>query len=104
MGRKQDLIALRRFKEALSKKILVDRMILFGSRARGTAKKDSDFDLLIVSPSFRKKPSIERPVGLYLCWDINSPFDFLCYTPEEFKKLSRQWTIVRDAVREGVEI
>lgn len=29
----------------------VDRLILFGSRARGTARVDSDYDLLLVVPT-----------------------------------------------------
>jgi len=30
--------------------------------------------------------------------------DFLCYTPEEFKKFKRQVTLVSEAVRKGKEI
>jgi predicted nucleotidyltransferase len=38
--------------EALSKRIHVERVILFGSRARGDASDASDVDLLIVSSDF----------------------------------------------------
>ncbi len=36
--------------------IPVEQMILFGSHAKGSAKKWSDIDLCIVSKSFGKKP------------------------------------------------
>lgn len=34
--------------------IPVERMIIFGSHARGTARKESDIDLAVVSPVFGK--------------------------------------------------
>ena len=37
------------FKKRLSKKMPIDKMIFFGSRAIGKAKKYSDVDLIIVS-------------------------------------------------------
>jgi len=30
--------------------------------------------------------------------------DFVCYTPEEFERLRKQVSLVRDAVAEGLEI
>ncbi len=80
-------------------------MYLFGSRAKGRPHhRWSDFDLLIVSKTFINKPSFERSAGFYKHWNLDYPVDFLCYTPEEFNKLKRQVTIVREAVREGIEI
>lgn len=40
------------FAEALERRVRVDQIILFGSRARGDATEDSDIDLLVVSPDF----------------------------------------------------
>lgn len=33
----------------------MNKIILFGSKARGNAKKESDIDLIIVSPYFEEK-------------------------------------------------
>jgi len=104
MGRKKHLEYLRNFKKQLSKKIPIQKMYLFGSRAFGKPHRWSDFDLLIVSKKFRNKVSFERSVGFHKYWSIDYPVDFLCYTPEEFDKLKKQITIVREAVREGIEI
>jgi hypothetical protein len=79
-------------------------MILFGSRARGSAHRNSDVDLLLVSERFRRKGAIERAYPLYLEWELDYAVDFLCYTPEEFRVLSKRPGLVREALKEGVAI
>lgn len=79
-------------------------MYLFGSRAKGKTSRWSDFDLIVVSKKFKGKESFERAVGFHKFWTIDYPVDFLCYTPEEFNKLKKQINIVREAVKEGIEI
>lgn len=104
MGRKKNIDNLKEFKKDLSKEIPIDKMILFGSRAKGNPHRWSDFDLIIVSSKFRYVDSLKRSLGFYNYWNLDYPVDFLCYTPEEFNKLKKQVTIVREAVREGIEI
>ena len=104
MGRKKNIEKLKEFKEELGKHIKLDKMILFGSRVKDKATRYSDFDLIVVSPSFRGKRDLQRGLYFYKYWHLHYPVDFLCYTPEEFNKLKRQVTIVREAVQEGIEI
>jgi len=104
MGRRKNLDKLKEFKEELSEHIKIDKMILFGSRANGTPSRYSDFDLMIVSPSFCGKKSYIRHLGFYKYWSLDYPVDFLCYTPKEFNELSKQITIVQQAAKKGVEI
>lgn len=104
MVKKKHLIYLKKFKKELSKEISIEKMYLFGSRAKGKTHRWSDFDLLIVSKKFRNKISFERAVGFHKYWEIDYPIDFLCYTPEEFNKFKKQITIVREVVKEGIEI
>jgi len=40
--------------------IVVDRVLLFGSQARGNAREDSDIDLIVISPNFADMPSWRR--------------------------------------------
>ena len=82
----------------------IKKMIFFGSRAQGHESKYSDVDLIIVSDGFRKKRFFERPFKLYADWDLDYPVDFLCYTPEEFEVEKRMITIVKEALRKGIEI
>lgn len=104
MSRKKHLEHLQEFKKEIRKRIKIQKMILFGSRASGKPRKESDFDLLIVSSDFKGKDSLVRGREFYKSWNINYPVDFLCYTPEEFKRLKKQPTIVQIAVKEGKEI
>ncbi|MBI2106706.1 nucleotidyltransferase domain-containing protein [Candidatus Woesearchaeota archaeon] len=101
---KKHLEYLKAFKKQLSKEIPVQKMYLFGSRVKGRPHRWSDFDLIIVSERFKDKASFKRSIGFHKYWTIDYPVDFLCYTPEEFKKLSKQITIIREAVREGISI
>ena len=104
MGKKTIINQLKAYKNDLSKDVSVYKMIFFGSRAKGSFHKDSDIDLIIVSPKFRRLNFFKRGAKMYDYWSLNYPVDFLCYTPEEFNKLKKQITIVKEAVKKGVEI
>jgi|SRR3989344_6508374 len=82
----------------------IRQMYLFGSMASGSHHKDSDVDLILVSEKFRGKNVMQRSPPLHMKWRLKYPVDMLCYTPEEFNKLKRQITIVREAVRSGIKI
>ncbi len=95
---------LKEFKKSSKAKFYIDKIILFGSAARGEMNEHSDIDLLLVSKKFRDKSFFDRPIGLRKFWTLDYPVDFLCYTPEEFEKLKKRVTIVREAVLDGIEI
>jgi predicted nucleotidyltransferase len=58
--------------ELESRKIRVDKIILFGSYAQGTPRTFSDIDLAVISPSFGRKgilkiqEDLARAAGKYL--------------------------------------
>lgn len=60
-----------------------ERVILFGSCARGEAGPDSDVDLLVVLPieGSKREKRIEIRLALH---DIRVPTDVIVSTPEEF--------------------
>jgi len=92
------------FARCLRDEIGAQTVILFGSRARGDWLKDSDYDFVVVAEQFANVPFIRRPVDLYQYWQGHPGVELLCYTPEEFERKRRQITIVREAVRDGIEI
>lgn len=104
MDNQKHLIQLKKFKTDLSKKITIDRMILFGSRAYGKPHRWSDFDIVIVSKNFKAIDSLKRSIGIHSIWNLDYPVDFLCYSPDEFNRLKRQISVVREAVKKGIEI
>jgi len=58
------------------------RLILFGSRARGEAHEGSDYDLLIIAPS--GEPRWRRTVPVYRALaGLGVPKDIVWWTPEE---------------------
>ena len=63
-----------------------------------------DIDLIIVSKKFNKVRPLERGLNLYDYWKIDSPVDFLCYTPEEFKKAINRIGLVAEAMKNGIII
>lgn len=82
-----------------------ERIILFGSLARGDAKPDSDVDLLVIEsepfgPSrsrFQEIARLERAMGT-----IPIATDILVYTTEEVAQLQSSAShIVAHALREG---
>lgn len=78
-----------------------DRVILFGSRARGDARPESDFDLLVIMES--DEPRYRRSAPLYrILADLPVEVEVVVYTPQEVE----EWSLVRQAfvtsaLREG---
>jgi len=101
---KKTIKIIRGFLKKLKKDLSVEKIILFGSRAGKDYLEHSDIDLLVVSKDFENIGFSERIVKMYDYWVSDSDVDFLCYTPEEFKKLSKMITIVREAVKKGILI
>jgi predicted nucleotidyltransferase len=65
-----------------------ERVILFGSRARGDAQQDSDVDLFIIADS--SLPRFKRARDLYrLFRPYPFSMDIVVYTPQEVEKDSR---------------
>ena len=77
------------------------RIILFGSRARGQAQADSDWDILVIADS--NLPRHRRAAPLYgALSDIPVPVDILVYTPEEVEEWREvPQAFVTTATREG---
>jgi len=78
-----------------------ERIILFGSYARGTAGPDSDVDLLVVMPvtGSRREKAIEIGIALH---GFSVPKDIVVTTPEDFAwRKEIPGTIERPAALEG---
>lgn len=56
------------------------RVVLFGSRATGTARPDSDVDLLVVMPDGTDRRAVLDRLYRGL-WDVGVPVDYLASTP-----------------------
>lgn len=92
------------FLEQVKRRYRIERAILFGSRARGDYLKESDIDLILVSPDFQGIPFPDRPTPFYSFWKGSPGLELLCYTPEEFARKKEHIGLVADALQEGKEL
>jgi predicted nucleotidyltransferase len=93
--------AIKRMVDRIVRQFQPERVILFGSHARGEAGPDSDVDLLVVVPveGLKHKKQVEIRVALH---DIRIPKDIIVTTPEDFDwRKDVVGTIEYPAAREG---
>lgn len=77
-----------------------DRVVLFGSYARGTATRDSDVDLLVVLPC-EAKP-VQKSVEIRLKLRPQFPLDLLVRTPQKLlERLAMGDDFMREVLEEG---
>lgn len=96
---------LRKFSAALEEKgYSVRRMILFGSHARGNALKQSDVDVIVVSPEFKHLSVPRRQMMLQELWpSMSLPLETLPYTPDEFERVRKTSYTVKEAIADGID-
>lgn len=75
------------------------KIILFGSSARGEAGLDSDLDLIVVMQSEDNFP--DRIAALYKKIRPRAAVDLLVYTPAEFAVMKESNMFLKNALREG---
>ena len=86
MGQDTVLDIIQKFKQALEVNIRVEQLILFGSYASGTAREDSDIDLVVISPSFSGKTYWERiDILAEAIYEVFAPIEASAFTPDEWK-------------------
>jgi len=85
---------------------LVERMILFGSKARGDAKKDSDLDVLLVIREGDWRVKIElADLACELALGTDTVPALMILTADEWQKQERSDSVFSEAVlKDGVFI
>lgn len=79
-------------------------LIVFGSRVKGKANKISDIDIILVSDFFKDLKFLKRMPYVLKKVKFKKHVDYLCYTPQELNKIKETSFIVREAIREGIDI
>jgi len=105
---RSDRAAVRRLTAEMVRRIVAqfqpERIILFGSQARGDATVDSDVDLLVVMPVNGSKRDLRLALQMALR-DIHLFRDILVATPREWNvQKNIPGTIVWPARREGITL
>ena len=107
MARKADKETLKLLAPTLKeiqRKFRPQRVILFGSRARGDHLKDSDVDILIVSSKFNTINWRERIISVFGKWDKKQMLEPICLTPDEFSRRQKEIGIIQQAMKEGIDL
>ena len=95
---------LNQYLKKINKKFKIEKAILFGSRARDDWLLKSDVDLILISKDFKGIPFRKRMSQVIEYWDEYIDLEVICYTPEEFEKLSNMITIAKEAKEKGIRI
>lgn len=102
-----DHAALNRFAHALGDQFGATRVYLFGSRARGQERADSDYDLIVVSPQFAQVSPVNRSLGIRELWRAvggYGPIDLICLTPDELESARHRITLVAAVLPEAIDL
>lgn len=104
MVKKTILTKLKRFKRLLEKEGLpIDKLLLYGSYARGTPRKDSDIDVCVISRAFGKSRLRE---GFYLrhkAPEIDSRIEPIPFSLEDYRK-NKISPLLHQIRKEAVEV
>lgn len=100
-----DMDTINAMAQFIAERFEVEKVILFGSHARGEAGPDSDVDLMVVmrNPKPRGRSAIEilSSLGLNFC----VPVDVFVQTPEAIDRYgNRHWSLTYQALSEGKPI
>lgn len=96
---------LQQMVDAIVREVSPEAIILFGSRARGDARADSDIDLLIVEtePFSPQRSRRKEAARLYIALkELNISKDILLYSRDEFDHWKNSTShVIGRAIREG---
>jgi predicted nucleotidyltransferase len=102
IGRSKEILQkIKKYARLVKKELRADKVILFGSFARGDINEGSDIDILVIAPF--KEPFLAR-IGKLL--DINDKFNLpiepLGYTPGQIKAMKkRKNPFIMKVLKEG---
>ncbi len=92
--------SLERIQRALDPGILV----FFGSRVWGHPHEWSDIDLFIVSRKFENMRVIPRADLFHEVAQPHTHVDAICYTPEEYERMVKEPSLIRQIMESGLRV
>lgn len=93
---------LDRIVQVLVKDYSPEKIILYGSMARGQIKEWSDLDIVVIKDTDRR--FYDRIGSLLHLTKPSVGVDFLVYTPEEFREMSEYNMFIQQEVIEGGKV
>ncbi len=92
---------LIKLSENVNKRVPLDCVILFGSRARSDYLENSDIDMIFVGDF--QESFINRSTVIYEQYKLSFGLDAFCYRAEEFNKMFHEGVVsILDAIDHGI--
>lgn len=105
LDRDQAIAALEALAAAVARRVRLERIVLFGSLARGDHSARSDADLLVIVPDSEEPPVQRAAPFLFHFADAPLPVDILVWTLREWRnRLVRSDRFALRVEREGVTL
>ncbi len=93
------LSEIKKLSFQIKKKYSPEKIILFGSCARGDYDEYSDIDMVIIKNT--NKRFLDRIKDVLGICDYNIAFEPLVYTPTDFKEMSEWSVFIKSIIQEG---
>jgi len=104
MVKKEILNKLKRFKTLLEKEgVPVYKLLLYGSHARGTARKDSDIDVCVISKIFGKDRIEERFLLSHQAPKVDARIEAVPFSLKDYRT-NRVSPLLHQIRKESVEV
>ncbi|HCE46088.1 MAG TPA: hypothetical protein DET40_21295 [Lentisphaeria bacterium] len=92
---------IRKYARDIGKRFHPDRIILFGSYARGSAEEDSDVDILVIMEHDNPR-NVDQAIAIRLQLDAAFPMDLIVKRPSEVsERLSMKDTFLSSVLQDG---
>ena len=92
---------IRKYARTLGREFRPQRVVLFGSYARGKATEDSDVDILVIM-NHDKPRNVDQAIAIRLTTDTPFPMDLLVKRPAEVaERLALNDTFIRSILEDG---
>lgn len=90
---------VKKLSRQIQQRYAPEKIILFGSCARGDYDDYSDIDMIIIKQT--DKRFLDRIKDVLMICDYRIAFEPLVYTPAEVKEMSSWNTFIQGALKEG---
>jgi len=85
--------SIQKFVGHLAREFAPERVVLFGSYARGTASDDSDVDLLVIMDHDRR--NVDQSLAITRSIDRSFPLDLIVRKPAEVRRRLQAPSLLR---------
>ena len=79
-----------------------DKIILFGSRAKGTNRADSDYDICVLKSRLKKRRKLAQKI--YLNLDVLASVDVIVNTPARYKEIKDSPFLIYHEIEKNGEV